>query len=253
MDQHIGIEHRTLPSSVHFTMQGKGGVGKSFVSAILAQYFQQVGAAPKCIDTDPINQTFASYRALKASHLPLTHNGSPKIDERSFDPLIGRLLAESGVFVVDNGAATFIPLSTYLLETDALALLKAADRSVFMHVVITGGQALPETLAGFKALAEAATNATLVVWLNEYFGPIAMDRKPFTEMRAYKDHVDKVGGIVRIAARNPDTFGKDVAELAAKKMTFAEALADSDFSIMSRQRLKMVWLDLAQQLDRVEF
>lgn len=45
------------PNAVHFTLQGKGGVGKSLVSALLAQYFQTVVGDVKCIDTDPVNQT----------------------------------------------------------------------------------------------------------------------------------------------------------------------------------------------------
>ena len=28
------------PATVHFVLQGKGGVGKSFVASILGQYFQ---------------------------------------------------------------------------------------------------------------------------------------------------------------------------------------------------------------------
>jgi CO dehydrogenase nickel-insertion accessory protein CooC1 len=37
--------------AVHFILQGKGGVGKSFVSAVLAQYFRSIGVAAKCVDT----------------------------------------------------------------------------------------------------------------------------------------------------------------------------------------------------------
>jgi hypothetical protein len=46
-------------ASVHIILQGKGGVGKSFVSAILAQYFRTKPAPVHCLDTDPINATFA--------------------------------------------------------------------------------------------------------------------------------------------------------------------------------------------------
>jgi len=53
-------------ASVHLVLQGKGGVGKSFVSAILAQYFRTKSAPVHCMDTDPINSTFTQYRILKA-------------------------------------------------------------------------------------------------------------------------------------------------------------------------------------------
>ena len=239
--------------AVHFTLQGKGGVGKSLVSSILAQYLLDRGAGPQCVDTDPVNQTLLGYGALQATHLALTREGSPKIDERGFDSLLERLLSEDAVFVVDNGAATFVPLSTYLLESDALRLLREAGRQVYIHVVVTGGQAMLETLTGFKALATASPGRNVVVWLNEFFGPIVDDRKSFTDMRVYADHADKVRGIVRIAARNPDTFGRDFAELIASKRTFAEALFGPGLSIMSRQRLKMIQRDIYDQLDRIAF
>ena len=37
-------------ASVHLVLQGKGGVGKSFVSAILAQYFRTKSARVHCMD-----------------------------------------------------------------------------------------------------------------------------------------------------------------------------------------------------------
>ena len=49
----------SAPATVHFVLQGKGGVGKSFVASILGQYFQVRGRDVRCFDTDPVNQTFA--------------------------------------------------------------------------------------------------------------------------------------------------------------------------------------------------
>lgn len=40
-------------TAVHPTLQGKGGVGKSLVAAILAQYFGDRGRDVRCVDTDP--------------------------------------------------------------------------------------------------------------------------------------------------------------------------------------------------------
>jgi hypothetical protein len=34
---------------------------------------------------------------------------------------------------------------------------------------------LNDTLLGFSTLAETATENSLVVWINEYFGPVASD------------------------------------------------------------------------------
>jgi hypothetical protein len=96
--------------AIHLTLQGKGGVGKSLVASVLAQYLREIGKEVRCIDTDPVNRTFAQYTALGADRLNLRdeHN---RIEQRAFDSLIERFLTEdTATFVVDNGASTFLPL-----------------------------------------------------------------------------------------------------------------------------------------------
>jgi adenylylsulfate kinase-like enzyme len=46
-------------TAVHIALQGKGGVGKSLVSAILSQYLSSKGQDVSAIDADPVNQTLA--------------------------------------------------------------------------------------------------------------------------------------------------------------------------------------------------
>ncbi|MBV8844425.1 MAG: P-loop NTPase, partial [Bryobacterales bacterium] len=109
---------------IHLTLQGKGGVGKSLVAAVLAQYLRQDGRDVRCIDTDPVNGTLAQYTALAADRLRLRdeHN---RIEQRAFDALMERFLTEeTATFVVDNGASTFLPLWHYILENDALRIIQ---------------------------------------------------------------------------------------------------------------------------------
>jgi hypothetical protein len=171
-------------TSIHMSLQGKGGVGKSLVSAILSQYLLSKGQDVRGIDADPVNQTLAEYRGLKVSRLNLLKDGS--VDQREFDLLMERFLTENGTFVVDTGASTFIPLWHYLLENQALDYLRANGKRVFVHSVITGGQSLNDTIAGFEQLAETTREKNLVVWLNEYFGPVLQDGMPFREMEVAK-------------------------------------------------------------------
>jgi hypothetical protein len=154
------------------------------VSAILSQYLLSKGQDVRGIDADPVNQTLAEYRGLKVSRLNLLKDGS--VDQREFDLLMERFLTENGTFVVDTGASTFIPLWHYLLENQALDYLRANGKRVFVHSVITGGQSLNDTIAGFEQLAETTREKNLVVWLNEYFGPVLQDGMPFREMEVAK-------------------------------------------------------------------
>src|SRR6185312_5502499 len=117
------------------------------MASILAQYFVENSRKVECIDTDPVNQTFSQYRALNTRHIELMRDGN--IDQRGFDGLMERLLTEDGVFVIDNGASTFIPLWNYILENNVVSILQDAGKKLYVHTVITGGQALLDTLNGF--------------------------------------------------------------------------------------------------------
>jgi hypothetical protein len=239
--------------AIHLTLQGKGGVGKSLVASIIAQYLKDKGREVRCIDTDPVNRTFAQYAALSADRLNLRdeHN---RIEQRAFDSLMERFLTEdTTTFVVDNGASTFLPLWHYLLENNALDYLRQNGRRVYVHTVITGGQALLDTLNGFHELAQSTGERNIVVWVNEYFGRVEAEGKKFSEMAAYRDNAEKVCGAIVFSKRNQDTFGRDVEEMIAAKLTFNEAIGAGRFPIMAKQRLKIVQRDLFDQLDRVAF
>lgn len=236
-------------NAIHLSLQGKGGVGKSFIASILAQYFGARGKAIRCIDTDPVNTTLFQYKALGVSRLELLRDGG--IDQRGFDVLMERLLTEDVTFVVDNGASTFIPLWSYMLENNAMELLTQAGKRLYVHTVVTGGQALLDTLLGFKSLAESTRDRNIIVWLNEYFGRIEHEGKCFEEMGAYKNSAEKVFGSVHLTRRNQDTFGRDLEEVISRKLTLDEAIKDGPFSIMTKQRLKVMQRDWFEQLDRV--
>ena len=242
----------TTGTKVHLVLQGKGGVGKSLVASILAQYFiHQNGQVVHCVDTDPVNQTFAQYRDLAVRRLELLSDGS--IDQRAFDGLMERLLTEEGVFVVDNGSSTFIPMWNYILENDVIRVLSDSGRRLFVHCVVTGGQALTDTLSGFAKLAETTPDQNIILWVNEYFGRIERDGKTLQDLPIFQAHAGKVWGSVAIPKRNRDTFGRDVEDLLRRKLTFKEALEGADFPIMVRQRLKVVQRELFEQLSKLSF
>ena len=234
-------------NTIHLSLQGKGGVGKSLTASILAQYLISRGIFVRCIDTDPVNRTLTQYQALQVQPLKLPRDGG--IDQRGFDALIQVILTTEATFVVDNGASTFIPLWNYILENNLRTLLREAGKRLCVHTVITGGQALEDTLKGFSELAATTSDRSIVIWLNEYFGRIEQNGKTFIEMAVCKENQDKILGSIGVLKRNQDTFGRDMEEMIARKQTFDEAIQSSDFSIMTRQRLKVVQRDLFEQLD----
>jgi hypothetical protein len=243
------------PGAVHVVLQGKGGVGKSLVAATLMQYLRDTLGVERVagIDTDPSNQTLVGYKELAARHLPILGENTSRVDEGKFDELVKWIVDEPAkTFVIDTGATSFLPFSNYIIENSILDLLRAEGRTVRMHTVITGGQALLETVDGFAALAKSLHDRSLVVWLNEFFGPIQRDGKAFDQFKAYQANADKVLGFVRWTARNPDTFGRDMRELLQSRLTLREAIDSPTSNIVSKQRYKIVRDDLWQQLGQIE-
>jgi hypothetical protein len=234
-------------NTIHLSLQGKGGVGKSLIASILAQYLMSRGISVRCIDTDPVNRTLTQYQVLDAQPLKLLREGG--IDQRGFDALIDAILTSEGTFVVDNGASTFIPLWNYILENNVRTLLREAGKRLCVHTVITGGQALGDTLKGFAELASTTSDRSIVIWLNEFFGRIEDNGKTFVEMAVCKQNENKILGSIAVPKRNQDTFGRDMEEMIARKQTFDEAIKSGDFSIMTKQRLKVIQRDLFEQLD----
>lgn len=236
-------------NQIHLTLQGKGGVGKSLISYLLAQYIKSKDIKTLCFDTDPVNQTFQSYKSLDVEHIELLEGS--KVNERNFDLLMEKILTNNANFIVDNGASSFVPLSNYIIENDVISMMQENGYQMIIHVVITGGQASLDTLNGFNSLAKQTRGANIVVWLNEYFGEVNVDGKSFTEMKAYTSNKDKVLGLVKLTKRNPDTFGKDIDQMITSRLTFDEAINSPNFPLMAKQRIKTVQSDIYKQLDAI--
>lgn len=223
--------------TVHFVLQGKGGVGKSLISSILTQFLSENG---HCIafDTDPVNATLFGFKSLNVQRLEIMKKDD--IDARSFDTLIQQVVdSEKEQFVVDNGASSFVPLSSYIIQNDVISLFSEMGLKTVIHTVVTGGQSLLDTIAGFKQLVEQYPDECIfVVWVNPFWGPVEANGKNFENMKAYLDVKDKVSGVVYMPEYKEATFGVDIRSMLEDKITFDEAINSATFNLMSRQRLK---------------
>ena len=233
--------------TIHLILQGKGGVGKSLVASILCQYLMEKGREVQAFDTDPVNQTLSGYQTLPVQELKLLRGDD--IDRRKFDQLIEDILTAPGDVVVDNGAATFVPLSAYLKENQTVDFLSDAGLRMLIHTVITGGQAMKDTADGLVSLAGHFPTVPLVVWLNRYFGEIATETKQFEEFKVYRENRDQIAALISIPLKSAQTFGQDLEDLFSRHQTFAAAFADETLPVMTRQRLKIFWNEMCQAID----
>jgi hypothetical protein len=235
---------------IHLVLQGKGGIGKSVVASWLAEYLVSRGGNVHCIDGDPVNRSLAQYRSLKVEKLDLV-NAEGLIVRARYDALLERFATENGVFVLDSGATAFLPLWSYMAESEVIRVLNELGRQVYVHCVVSGGEMLSDSLLGFDTLASSTPDRNVIVWINEYFGPVARDGKSFDQMNVFQKHAEKVLGSIGIPQRSPDTFGTSILLMRENKLTFEDAMQSDRFMLAQKARLQIVRRDLYQQLDKL--
>jgi hypothetical protein len=218
------------------------------IAAVIAQYKAGKGQKPICIDTDPVNATFEGYKAIDVRRLNIMDGD--EINTRNFDALVEQIATAEVDVIIDNGASSFVPLSHYLISNQVPALLRDMGHELVVHTVITGGQALQDTVSGFAQLAgQFPAECLFVTWLNPYWGAIEHEGKGFEQMKAYTTNKARVSAIIQIPPLKEETYGRDFAEMLQARLTFDEALAMSSLTIMTRQRLKIVKGQLFAQLE----
>ena len=178
----------------------------------------------RCFDGDPVNRSLGQIKALNVEKLDLLNDEGVVMRSR-YDALINRFLTEEAVFLVDSGATAFLPFWTFIVESDVISTLRTAGRGVYIHIPISGGDMLNDTLLGFQTLAETAAEKSLVVWINEYFGEIERDGKTFDQMQVFQDNREKVLTSIGIPQRSPDLYGSDIRHMRERKLTFEEAIS----------------------------
>lgn len=224
-------------ATVHFIQQGKGGVGKSMIASILYQTLGLLGKQVAAFDTDPVNATLAGFQEFEVTCLDILKQGD--IDPRQFDTLIDAIMEQGPEthVIVDNGASSFLALNSYIKENGIIGILEESGHFVFFHSVITGGQAIADTVLGLRSLALGFPETPIVVWLNPYFGEIVMDGMSFEEFKVYQEFQNQFHAVITIPQGNKATIGKDLETMFAKRLSFKNAIESSQ-SIVVRSRLQ---------------
>lgn len=207
-------------ATIHFILQGKGGVGKSMVASFLYQSLRNFGKNVIAYDTDPVNATLAAFKEFNVTTLAIMRDGN--IDARKFDALLEALVSapEGSHVIVDNGASSFI--------------------------------ALGDTIQGLVQLVRGFPDSPLVIWLNPFFGEIAIDGMTFEDFKIYKDHSQQFHALIRLPEGNRALIGKDLEDLLAKRQSFEAGINGSSTSIAVKARLKRYWnqfLSCVEQAD----
>lgn len=232
--------------SVHLTLQGKGGIGKSFVAALLAQYHQDSQQDLVCIDADPVNWTLSRYQAIGAERLEPMAPGTHA--EQCLDELRDRILGSDSHFLIDIGVAAYLPFLNYLIEQDAIRSLTVSKR-VTVHVLIVGGQAMQDALENLETLAaQLPAEVNIVAWLNHYFGAVTLEGVGFEETEVYGRLRQRLFATIRLPECASSTERRDVLDMLERRITFKEAQTSERTYLLSRQRLLGIKRSIFTQL-----
>lgn len=242
-----------MKNTAHLILQGKGGVGKSMVASILAQYMLERGYSPVCGDTDPVNSTFHQIKSLNVSLIPISEGGV--VLQRLFDPLFESIINVDEPSIIDNGASTFLPMVKFIKSNDIFRTLESFEKQVFIHSIITGGQAKDDTATGLIALIdtlkESDSNAKIIVWKNEFWGIPEFKGKQLESMPWIKEAGNLIQGFVTIIDRNSDAYSTDIKIMSENHMTYDDVKKSDQFGILSKSRINRVFSDIYVQLDSV--
>jgi hypothetical protein len=231
-------------------LQGKGGVGKTYIASLVAQYLREHDRATICFDTDPVNNSLVAITALGADPVMLLEDESLNVG--AVDAMIERIVKEDVDVVMDNGAASFVPLSNYLISDKVAEVIDTAGKQMVMHVCLVGGGMAMETASGLQAVVtHFPASVRIIVWVNEFFGSVLINGLPFEKTPFYAQSKDRLAGIIYLPRQNPKTTGINLSAMLDRKQTFAEVLDDPAFHIMPKQRLTQYRRSVWEQLDAV--
>ncbi len=240
-------------NNIHFVMSSKGGIGKSLVAALLAQYLRENDSSVVCANTDPKMKTFSKFKSLKVADVEIFENG--KIQQSKFDPLFEHMHQNTFNYVVDTGGSTFIDLTKYFEDNNVLKDLNDAGKNVFIHCPIVGGATALDSIDGFQDVLKIKDKCfKIIVWENEYTDLVKSEGNFIVESDLFVDAIKsgKVSGVVKIKYRkDSDTFMEDVLKMTAQFMTFDDVSKSTDFKMMSKKRINTVKEDLYTELDKI--
>lgn len=245
-----------LTKSVHMSLQGKGGVGKSLSMSFLMQYLANKGLDPVGYDTDTENKTLSHYKALTVAPVDILDDQN-KINERLFDLMLEEILQQDGVHVIDNGANSFRPMVSYMIDNDVIKVFQEVGSHLYMHTIISGGPDLNDTLASFKSLTDvvrasgATDNVSIVLWLNRHHGPVERDGVSVMEAPVVTAAADMIAGVVNLGINN--SVREDVEKMTRARLTFDEFSKSTGELLMSRRRVSFERDRVFGELDQVQW
>jgi hypothetical protein len=228
-------------SNIHFIGGEKGGVGKSLVSRVLAQYFIDKRIPFVGFDTDKSHGALLRFYSDYASPVVLDQHDS-------LDPVIEHALEDpQRRIVIDLAAQTHHALARWLDDSDVLGVASEQGLTLTWWHVMDAGRDSVDLLRQW--LDQFGARIPLVLVLN----PIRGERFDILEASGQRERAEALGARVIALHRLPDTTMQKIDQ---QSTSFWAAVNHPDRSsvglgLLERQRVK-VWLQRAyNELDKL--
>jgi hypothetical protein len=228
-------------SHIHFIGGEKGGVGKSLVARVLAQYFIDKHVPFIGFDTDKSHGALLRFYSDFASPVVLDQHDS-------LDPVIEYAIEDpQRRVVIDLAAQTQHALSRWLDDSDVLGVCNEHAITLTWWHVMDAGRDSVDLLRQW--LDQFGGRIKLVLVLNQIRG----DRFDILETSGQRERAEALGASVMILHKLPDQTMQKIDQQSA---SFWAALNHPDrasigLGLLERQRIK-VWLQRAYgELDRL--
>jgi hypothetical protein len=221
-------------SYIHFIGGEKGGVGKSLVARVLAQYFVDRSIPFTGFDTDKSHGALLRFYADFAAPAVLDRHDS-------LDPIIERALEDpQRRILVDLAAQTQQSLGKWLEDADVVNLAQEHGLTLTWWHVMDAGRDSVDLLRQW--LDQFGGRIKLVIVLNEVRG----DRFEILEASGELARAEALGASVISLRRLPDTTMQKIDQHGVSfwaAVNHADRAA-SGLGLLERQRVK-VWLNRA--------
>jgi len=237
--------------NLHIVMNAKGGVGKSFISALLLEYLSENNNAIG-IDTDPNNHSLSDIESLDVTFLNIMPEGN-EVDLKKFDDLTMYLLENEKTknkdVVVDIGATTFTPFFQYVNESSIFEILNQTYNIFVSIPVAVGSEAEADCLVGLENMITAFKDTcTFVVWSNEFFS--SSGGHSIEELPQYAEYKEKIFAVVLMRKRDV-LFSTAIEKMKKAKKIFSDVPMDKSFNLLDTSRLLKVKKDYFEMLSSI--
>lgn len=243
-----------MKKQLHFTINQKGGCGKTHLSFLLLSWAKRNAFSAIGIDTDPNNASLGDYQGLEVKTIDIMDEEGLEILPQKWDSLIYYLLDDvtEEIAVIDVGATAFTSLIAYLVTSNIFQEILNNKFDIYLNIPIIGGEGLYDTLNGMRYLVTLfGKQSKVILWKNEHFGKVVDEKgQDLEDLSFYLDVKEDIMGIIHIKKMHP------LHELAMEKMkksklTYEEVLDNSNFQLLDKSRINMVLSAVFQAMDLI--